>query len=127
MRFKILAVGAAIIVGAAFAPNTAGAAALPGASKTTMDSQSMVEVVRRGGHRGHHHGHGHHGHHHHGHHHHRPHFHHHHFRHRPLPYYGGYSGYGYGYGRCTRVRHICADRHGWQTRGFYRCVYRRGC
>jgi hypothetical protein len=25
------------------------------------------------------------------------------------------------------VRHICADRHGWQTRGFYRCVYRRGC
>lgn len=120
MRFKFLAVGAAIIAGAAFASGIAEAAALPGASKTTAaDSQSMVEVVRHGGHRGHHRGH-HHGHRHH-------HHHHHHFRHRPLPYYGGYSGYGYGYGRCTRVRHMCADRHGWQTRGFYRCIYRHGC
>lgn len=28
---------------------------------------------------------------------------------------------------CRRWRNECADRWGWRTRGFYRCLARRGC
>jgi len=28
---------------------------------------------------------------------------------------------------CRRVRRECADRFGWRTRAFYRCLERRGC
>ena len=28
---------------------------------------------------------------------------------------------------CRRERLICADRWGWRTPGFYRCLARRGC
>jgi hypothetical protein len=31
------------------------------------------------------------------------------------------------YGYCRRERLICADRWGWRTPGFYRCLARRGC
>jgi hypothetical protein len=31
------------------------------------------------------------------------------------------------YGYCRRERFICADRWGWRTPGFYRCLARRGC
>jgi hypothetical protein len=31
------------------------------------------------------------------------------------------------YGFCRRERFICADRWGWRTPGFYRCLARRGC
>jgi hypothetical protein len=31
------------------------------------------------------------------------------------------------YGYCRRERIICADRWGWRTPGFYRCLARRGC
>jgi hypothetical protein len=30
-------------------------------------------------------------------------------------------------GSCRRWREECAARHGWRTRGFFRCVERRGC
>lgn len=43
-------------------------------------------------------------------------------------------GYGYGYGaywkhrgRCYAWRHECADRWGWGTRKFHRCLVRHGC
>ncbi|WP_295558640.1 hypothetical protein [uncultured Hyphomicrobium sp.] len=119
MRLRTLAVGAAMLAATAFAPNLVAAASLPGAVKTGIETPSMVEQVRHRGHR--HHGHRHHFH--------RHHHHHHHWRHRHFrPYLYGYGGgYSYGYGRCTRVRHICADRWGWRTRQFYRCVYNRGC
>lgn len=114
MRFRTLAVGVAIVAAAAFAPEIAAAAAFPGASKAGTETASTVEHVRHRGHR-------HRGHRHHHHHHHR------HFRrHRHFHYYGGYYD-GYGYGHCTRVRHGCADRFGWGSRKFYRCVYSRGC
>jgi hypothetical protein len=32
-----------------------------------------------------------------------------------------------GGGSCYRWRHICANRHGWHSRGYYRCVRRHGC
>lgn len=129
MRFKTLAVCAAIVAGAAFASKQAPAAALPGAQGThaATGAETIVEHVRRG--RGHH-GHRHRGHRHFGHHHHRRHFHHRHrhrhfhrhFRHRHF-----YQPYYYGYGRCTRVRHRCADYWGWGTWEFYQCVRDRGC
>jgi hypothetical protein len=28
---------------------------------------------------------------------------------------------------CRRWRHECADRHGWRTRGYFRCLARHGC
>jgi hypothetical protein len=28
---------------------------------------------------------------------------------------------------CRRWRHECADRWGWRTRGYYRCLARHGC
>ena len=28
---------------------------------------------------------------------------------------------------CRRWRNECADRHGWRTRGYFRCVARHGC
>jgi hypothetical protein len=31
------------------------------------------------------------------------------------------------FGYCRRERLICADRWGWRTPGFYRCLARRGC
>jgi hypothetical protein len=31
------------------------------------------------------------------------------------------------YGYCRRERLLCADRWGWRTPGFYRCLARRGC
>src|SRR5262245_18674244 len=31
------------------------------------------------------------------------------------------------YNYCRRERLICADRWGWRTPGFYRCLARRGC
>jgi len=31
------------------------------------------------------------------------------------------------YGYCRRERLVCADRWGWRTPGFYRCLARRGC
>ena len=30
-------------------------------------------------------------------------------------------------GFCRRERFICAERWGWRTPGFYRCLARRGC
>ena len=31
------------------------------------------------------------------------------------------------FGSCRRWRHLCADRHGWRTRGYFRCLERHGC
>jgi len=31
------------------------------------------------------------------------------------------------YGFCRRERFVCAERWGWRTPGFYRCLARRGC
>jgi hypothetical protein len=31
------------------------------------------------------------------------------------------------YGYCSAWRGECADRHGWRTRRFYRCLWRHGC
>jgi hypothetical protein len=31
------------------------------------------------------------------------------------------------FGYCRRERVLCADRWGWRTPGFYRCLARRGC
>jgi hypothetical protein len=31
------------------------------------------------------------------------------------------------FNRCRMARHICADRFGWGTWRFYRCVENRGC
>lgn len=28
---------------------------------------------------------------------------------------------------CRRWRHECADRWGWRTRGYFRCLARHGC
>jgi hypothetical protein len=28
---------------------------------------------------------------------------------------------------CRRWRHECADRWGWRTRGYFRCLRRHGC
>lgn len=134
MHFRNLAVGAAMLAGAAFAPELAAAAALPGAqgSQSSAASESVVEEVRRRGGR---HGHRHRGHRHFGHHHRRHHFHghrhrhfghrhhrHRHFRHR---HFYGYAPY-YG-GRCVHVRHRCAEYWGWGTYEFYRCIRNRGC
>jgi hypothetical protein len=33
----------------------------------------------------------------------------------------------YSSGRCHRWRRICADRYGWHTRAYYRCVRRHAC
>ena len=66
MRMKALAVGVAILAGAAFAPEGAVAAALPGVQgKSVAGTESLVEEVKRGrGHRGiRHRGHRHHFHH----------------------------------------------------------------
>jgi hypothetical protein len=71
------------------------------------------------GHHGHH-GHGHHGHGHHGHGHH-GHWHHRHWRHRHLHF------YSYAYGGCFYWRNECAERWGYHTRQYYRCLWRHGC
>jgi hypothetical protein len=31
------------------------------------------------------------------------------------------------YGYCRAWRWECADRHGWRSRRFYRCLWRHGC
>jgi len=31
------------------------------------------------------------------------------------------------YRYCRRWRHECADRWGWRTRGYFRCLARHGC
>jgi len=31
------------------------------------------------------------------------------------------------YGSCRRWSRECADRWGWRTRGYFRCMARRGC
>jgi hypothetical protein len=31
------------------------------------------------------------------------------------------------FGRCRFWHRECADRWGWRTRGFYRCLWRHGC
>lgn len=120
MRFRVLAVGAAIVASAAFVPNPVVAASLPGAasSQTAVSTETLVEEVRRGGRR---HGHRHRGHRHHFHRHRHRHFHRH-FRHRHF-----YRPYPYYYGSCTRVRYNCADYWGWGTWEFYRCIRSRGC
>jgi hypothetical protein len=36
-------------------------------------------------------------------------------------------GYGYGYRHCRYWRHECANRWGWRTPRFFRCLARHGC
>jgi hypothetical protein len=31
------------------------------------------------------------------------------------------------WGYCTHWRRVCSDRWGWNTRGYYLCLERRGC
>lgn len=102
MRFKALAIAAAVAVGAALAPQIATAAALPGGAGKAVQSQatesSVKQDVRRRG----------------------RHWRHRHWRHRHLHRPRIHS-------RCARVRRDCAYRFGWGTRSHYRCVVRRGC
>lgn len=119
---KLSLAGGLIVAGMLAGPQLASAAMLPQTSIAEAD-QSLVLQVKKG------HGHG-------GHHHHYRHFRHHHrhhglhlYRYRPYAYYygGGYvAGYGGG-GYCSTWREECADRWGWRTRGYYRCMYRHGC
>ena len=50
--------------------------------------------------------------------------HHHHHHHRFRRYGGGVIIYG---GYCGGWRAECAARYGWQTRAYYRCLWRHGC
>jgi hypothetical protein len=46
------------------------------------------------------------------------------------PVYWRHHGYwrpGFGGGYCWRWRHICADRWGWGSGRFYRCLAIHGC
>lgn len=43
----------------------------------------------------------------------------------PYGYYP-YGYYGY-YGGCRAVRHMCADRWGWGSPRYDRCLWRNGC
>ncbi|KAB2919622.1 MAG: hypothetical protein F9K29_04710 [Hyphomicrobiaceae bacterium] len=90
---------------ALFVPRVAAAAPLP--QSTIPTDSALVRVW-------------HHGHHHHHHRHHHHHWRHHHHRH-------GFVEFGYGGGHCRHWRNVCADRWGWHTRGYHRCLWRHGC
>ena len=101
---KFTLAAALVATGLLALPPAASAAALP-QSRPTIDADvsSMVQQAR---HRRHYR---------------IVHFHRHRFhRHRHVYVYAGPS-------RCSIWRHRCANRWGWRTRAYYRCLWRHGC
>ena len=102
MRFKALAIAAAVAIGAALSPQIATAAALPGSAGKAVQSHATESSVKQDVHRR------------------GRHWRHRHFRHRHMHRPRIHS-------RCAHVRRDCARRFGWGSRSQYRCVVRRGC
>ena len=95
-----LSLAAAILSVGLLSPQLASAAPLP--QTNVSESATLIQTVAHRRHTSH-----------------RGHFRRHHHR--------GVRIYVVGGGSCYRWRHVCANRYGWHTRGYYRCVRRHGC